>query len=466
MQPFFIFFDTETDGHGGFQKPLRHSLMQLAWVVTDVECNVISGKDYLVKGEHRVSAHVPHSLTNQYVNTFGLLPRRVLNEFLDDVDVVCANGGKVVAHNKSYDLQVIDYALSLIEPPLGRSVNMDCTFCSMSNPSIIRFCGIPRGRGLGLKFPKLSELYGKCHNGKSPPYMLHDAMGDVKTLSDSFKVLLLNNVISFASSASPCSVVSRSQNCDVCLNASDVATVTGFMTRFDKYPFEIAQRVLEKYGGILGKPFPPPLEGRVKLNTDVKREIKEKVRTTSTIGNASFRVEEIVRDVVRTKDEEVLKEVRSEVKRALGTHEETKVVKENGITSNNNDTYYLYGGPVASLKWGFVGKIDGFLPDGRLVEIKNRTKRIFTSIPTYERMQLEVYMRMTSQECAVLLQKFGEVTCDKLVAHQDDEIWSFIVSSCGDFMSKLNRLIKTEEHWTKWCESNEWAKRREVWDNV
>ena len=185
MSAFFLFWDTETDGHNGFRKPLTHSLMQIAWVMTDASCNVLSKQNFLVQGEHTVSRHVPHKLTHEYCNTAGVSPETALTAFLSDVSLVEANGGRIIAHNAAYDREVLAYALTRLERRLV-GVNKESSFCSMSHPKIIRFCALPRARGVGFKFPKLAELYTKCHAGRSPPYQLHDALGDGMTLRDSF----------------------------------------------------------------------------------------------------------------------------------------------------------------------------------------------------------------------------------------------------------------------------------------
>jgi DNA polymerase III epsilon subunit-like protein len=442
--------------------------MQLAWVVTDVQCNIISQHDFLVKGEHRVSRHVPHSLTRDYVNAHGTSVGEVMAAFFGDVRAVVANQGRMVAHNASYDLQVMEYALAGAGAGAGAgAVDLKPpSFCSMSNPKIIQFCALPCARARRYKFPKLAELYEKCH-AKPPPYTLHDAMGDVMTLRDSMSHLLEKGIISFAprSAPPPDVVASARQMCDLSLNASDVGVVAGMLLRFDKHPFEVAQRVLEKFGGVLGRAFPPPLRPRVELGASFKAEVAQQLRETPSLEQC---VEAMSEKVAGADADDVKRCVRSEVNCAFGAAEEAKVVETRAITCNNSATYYLYGGTVGHLRWGFVGRVDGFLPDGRLVEIKNRTKRLFRQPPDYERMQCEIYMRMTGQQSMVLLQRLGLGLGaeNELDLRRDDEVWDFLVTSCGIFFEKLLRLVRSEQSWARWCESEEWAARAHVWESV
>jgi len=60
-----------------------------------------------------------------------------------------------------------------------------------------------------------------------------------------------------------------------------------------------------------------------------------------------------------------------------------------------------------------VGKFDGFAEDGTLVEIKQRTRRLFNVVKDYENVQVHVYMKMAQVETAHLVEKFE----DKIMIH-------------------------------------------------
>lgn len=74
-----------------------------------------------------------------------------------------------------------------------------------------------------------------------------------------------------------------------------------------------------------------------------------------------------------------------------------------------------------------VGKFDGFADDGTLVEIKQRTRRLFGEVREYENVQVHVYMKMAEVETAQLVEKYE----DKLMVHDihyDDDFMCEIES--------------------------------------
>lgn len=83
-----------------------------------------------------------------------------------------------------------------------------------------------------------------------------------------------------------------------------------------------------------------------------------------------------------------------------------------------------------------VGKFDGFTDSGKLVEIKNRVRRLFGEVKEYESVQVHVYMKMANVDTAHLVERF------------EDKINIFDVFKDDDLMceieSELERVI--EEH--------------------
>ena len=78
-------------------------------------------------------------------------------------------------------------------------------------------------------------------------------------------------------------------------------------------------------------------------------------------------------------------------------------IKRSKVTHNNAHLFRKHLGTTSFVPQGklaqdiqvvLVGKVDGFC-DGKLVEVKNRQKRFFDSIPTYEKVQLLAYMFLT-----------------------------------------------------------------------
>ena len=83
-----------------------------------------------------------------------------------------------------------------------------------------------------------------------------------------------------------------------------------------------------------------------------------------------------------------------------------------------------------------VGKFDGFTDNGKLVEIKNRVRRLFGEVKEYESVQIHVYMKMANVDTAHLVERF------------EDKINIFDVFQDDDLMceveAELERVI--EEH--------------------
>lgn len=188
----YLFFDTETNGMGGFRETTApdsldraQTLMQLAWEVTDADGNVLSSRETLVKGAKYVNPKVPHDITVTKVARAPSALSAVL-DFVRDAEEVTRLGGKLVAHNISFDMYVLKAAARTC-PDLARRTQLlfnpqGNTYCTMAATKL--FCGAKNKRG-SLKSPRLEELYAKLF-GKAPNCQLHDALNDVRVLRECF----------------------------------------------------------------------------------------------------------------------------------------------------------------------------------------------------------------------------------------------------------------------------------------
>lgn len=96
------------------------------------------------------------------------------------------------------------------------------------------------------------------------------------------------------------------------------------------------------------------------------------------------------------------------------------------VEINKNDIIY---------KFYISGYIDG-VDNNTLIEIKNRRSRLFKTIPEYECVQLEIYLRMLNLNKAKLIENFN----DKFLEHiykSDDELWDNIIDKLIDFAHQL-----------------------------
>jgi Fe-S cluster biogenesis protein NfuA len=81
---------------------------------------------------------------------------------------------------------------------------------------------------------------------------------------------------------------------------------------------------------------------------------------------------------------------------------------------------------IDDVKYVIVGKVDRIeeRPDGSrvLVEIKNRTNRLFRSVPEYEFIQIQVYLQMLGLVHARLIEQYN----NQVLSHEvtrDEEMW-------------------------------------------
>lgn len=130
--------------------------------------------------------------------------------------------------------------------------------------------------------------------------------------------------------------------------------------------------------------------------------------------------------------ERVVEHLRSTCYTTHGTRSEDKtadkVMEETGTTLLKDNAFYTL--PLLETEDGatfyVTGKVDRIevAPDGRrtLVEIKNRTRRLFNSVREYENVQIQVYLRMLGLMRAKLIEQYNNTTATQLIT-RDEEIW-------------------------------------------
>ena len=97
------------------------------------------------------------------------------------------------------------------------------------------------------------------------------------------------------------------------------------------------------------------------------------------------------------------------------------------IGSRNSEMYnkILYEDPDGEFRINLCGKIDGLTNDC-VVETKNRTKRLFHSIPVYEKVQMEAYMFLTGYNKALHIECYNEEQNKTDYVH-DNVLWKTCV---------------------------------------
>jgi hypothetical protein len=147
---------------------------------------------------------------------------------------------------------------------------------------------------------------------------------------------------------------------------------------------------------------------------------------------------------------EVIEHLRSKVYTTHGIRSEDKtsdkVETDEGARLVRDDSFYqIEVCKLGDTRYVIVGKIDRIeeRPDGSrvLVEIKNRTNRLFNSVPEYEFIQVQVYLQMLGLVHARLVEQYN----NQVKSHdvdRDEETWTNeILPELQKFCEELHSKI-------------------------
>lgn len=150
----------------------------------------------------------------------------------------------------------------------------------------------------------------------------------------------------------------------------------------------------------------------------VLAQAKEKVNSDSNLNAAQ--------------KAEVIEHLRSQVYTTHGTRSEDKTADVVSSTENvrlvRDDLFHnLEVCVIDDVKFVICGKIDRIeeRPDGSriLVEIKNRTNRLFRRLVEYEFIQIQVYLQMLGLVHARLVEQYNSQVMSHPV-DRDEEVWA------------------------------------------
>ena len=147
---------------------------------------------------------------------------------------------------------------------------------------------------------------------------------------------------------------------------------------------------------------------------------------------------------------EVIEHIRSKVYTTHGIRSEDKtsdkVQTDEGARLVRDDSFYhIDVCKLGETQYVIMGRIDRIeeRPDGSrvLVEIKNRTNRLFNSVPEYEFIQIQVYLQMLGLVHARLVEQYN----NQVKSHdvdRDEETWKNellpeLVKFCEELHSKI-----------------------------
>ena len=155
----YLFFDTETVGlPKDYEAPASDTLnwprmVQLSWILTDNQGNVLSTHDCIVRPDGFVvpeKAASIHGITTERALAEGASLDSVLTVFLQTLD----SAEYIVGHNISFDIHVVDAELVR----RGHDVRLTPmkAYCTMLAGT--DYCKLPGNYG-HYKWPKLQELH-------------------------------------------------------------------------------------------------------------------------------------------------------------------------------------------------------------------------------------------------------------------------------------------------------------------
>jgi len=197
------FWDTETTGLIEFKKPNNHPsqphLVQFACLMVDLndltlESKVVGKTSLIVQSpvESGEKAFAAHGISSQMSTSLGIYPEsaiRLWKHFRDRSDLM-------VAHNKAFDMRVMEIQMSRYNPGYRPFANMEHS-CTMQMSTSIVKCPpsekmVAAGMGNKFKSPSLSECYKHFFDEELDG--AHDAMVDTEACARVYLHIRRNGV--------------------------------------------------------------------------------------------------------------------------------------------------------------------------------------------------------------------------------------------------------------------------------
>ena len=186
---------------------------------------------------------------------------------------------------------------------------------------------------------------------------------------------------------------------------------------------------------------------KLKEDTERKeREAREEARLAQEKKEALEQKEREAREKARIAQQ--LREIADSIERKWKDMLDKKSAVADKLPGNlmrDNNFYNLHVCEIEGTKYVICGKIDRIeeRPDGSrvLVEIKNRTNRLFRSVPEYEFIQVQVYLQLLGLVHARLVEQYNS----QILSHditRDEEFWdNEILPELKKFCEELNSKI-------------------------
>lgn len=150
----------------------------------------------------------------------------------------------------------------------------------------------------------------------------------------------------------------------------------------------------------------------------IKEVIKQSSLNVGEINDKNVtQALDIVSEASLKDKKEIIKYYQGAARKALGTHEEYTAQQMyelntgDKVKQNNAKTYSKRYKTRNEHRFEVRGRIDGIVEKGgytKLIEIKNRSNRLFKFAPEYERIQIMFYLHFLKLTKAELVERLGE----------------------------------------------------------
>lgn len=184
------------------------------------------------------------------------------------------------------------------------------------------------------------------------------------------------------------------------------------------------------------------------LNKDIITNISKVAIDEDTSEKRQEKKEKILNKVSKlVKDSSnIKKEISSHINKEVGIKNEEKNINNyekitnTKVDSRNEKCWFMTISEEKDCKLSIVGKIDGKTEDDVLIESKNRQNRLFRTIPIYEKVQMEIYLRMMGLKDATLIENYN----NQQLSHDyssNDILWTEITDGLVEFRDLFLKAI-------------------------
>lgn len=145
---------------------------------------------------------------------------------------------------------------------------------------------------------------------------------------------------------------------------------------------------------------------------------------------------------------QIVKSLTSSVNKMRGTVNEAKSLnayeKKTGqkVVKRNSQFYRRnIGTPEDPCYIG--GRVDGIVEGDRVIETKGRRNRFFSSVPEYEKVQMQCYMFLTRLPICDWVQRFNREVRSKTI-HFDGDYWTALRADIREVWGEMQELLSSK----------------------